>query len=174
VSNDRCNVFVDVEARGRSPVKGTLAEFGAVTESLATFHGRLYESTPDPDIPAIPVIGRKLATDLEVATRFASWLRSVANGKRLVFVSDNPGYDYMWIAGMFDRADMDNPFGHSSRRISDFWSGLNNDWSKTQGWKRFRLTPHDHNPVNDAIGNREAFHKLMEISETQRGASDAK
>jgi hypothetical protein len=148
VNDDRCNIFVDVEARGRSPVKGTLAEFGAVTETLATFHGRLYESTPDPVIPAIPVIGRKLATDLEVATKFANWLRTVAKGKRLVFISDNPGYDYMWIAGMFDRADMDNPF------------------------ERFRLTPHDHNPVNDATGNREAFHKLIEISETQRGASD--
>jgi hypothetical protein len=47
-------------------------------------------------------------------------------------------YDWQWIAGMFDRAGMDNPFGYSGRRISDFWAGLNRDWSDTQGWKRFR------------------------------------
>ncbi len=47
----------------------------------------------------------------------------------LVFVSDNPAYDWQWIAGMFDRAGLDNPFGHSGRRISDFWAGLNGDWS---------------------------------------------
>jgi hypothetical protein len=154
------NIFVDVEARGRSPVNGIMTEFGAATESRATFHGRLYESTPDPAIPAIPVVGKKIATDLQVATRFTQWLHTVCNGKRPVFVSDNPLYDGMWIAGMFDRADMDNPFGHSGRRIADFWAGLNNDWSKTQGWKKYRITPHDHNPVNDALGNVEAFEKL--------------
>ena len=36
-------------------------------------------------------------------------------------MSDNPAYDWQWIAGMFDRAAMDNPFGHSGRRIGDFW-----------------------------------------------------
>jgi len=53
-----------------------------------------------------------------------------------VFISDNPAYDWQWIAGMFDRAGMDNPFGHSGRSIGDFWAGLNRNWSDTQGWKR--------------------------------------
>lgn len=162
------HIFVDVEARGRSPVNGTMTEFGAVTESRATFHGRLYESTPDPDIPAIPVVGDRIATDLEVANKFAAWLRTVSGGKRIIFVSDNPAYDYMWIAGMFDRADMDNPFGHSGRRIADFWAGMNRDWSQTQKWKKFRVTPHDHNPVNDAMGNVEAFHTLMDMAASYR------
>lgn len=30
---------------------------------------------------------------------------------------------------------------------------LNRNWSETQGWKRFRMTAHDHNPVNDAMRN---------------------
>jgi len=160
-------IFVDVEARGVSPVNGTMTEFGAVTTSYATFHGRLYESTPDPDIPAIPVVGKRIATDLEVATRFKAWLDDVRRGQRIVFVGDNPFYDGMWIAGMFDRAGMDNPFGHSGRRIADFWAGLQNDWTQTQKWKKFRVTPHDHNPVNDAMGNVQAFWKLMEIAEQQ-------
>lgn len=162
------HIFCDVEARGRSPVNGTMTEFGAVTESRASFHGRLFKSTPDPDIPAIPVVGDRIATDLEVATKFKTWIDTVSKGQRVVFVSDNPGYDYMWIAGMFDRADMDNPFGHSSRRIADFWAGLNNDWNQTQKWKKFRVTPHDHNPVNDSMGNVEAFHTLMEMAASYR------
>jgi hypothetical protein len=31
---------------------------------------------------------------------------------RAVLVSDNPAYDFMWLAGMFDRAGLENPFGH--------------------------------------------------------------
>jgi len=79
-------------------------------------------------------------------------------------VSDNPAYDWQWIAGMFDRAGMDNPFGHSGRRISDFWAGLNRNWSETPGWKQFRRTAHDHNPVNDAMGNVEAFEEILRVA----------
>lgn len=164
-------VFVDVEARGQSPIHGTMTEFGAVHEkSLRTFHGVLYEGTPDPENPAIPLVGKQVASDLEVATAFIAWLKEVGNGERPVFVSDNVAYDWQWISGMFDKAMHPNPFGHSGRRISDFWAGLNNNWGETQGWKRWRVTPHDHNPVNDAMGNVEAFQEIKKIAKTQRKA----
>ena len=35
------------------------------------------------------------------------------------------------------------------------------DFTKTMGWKRLRVTRHDHNPVNDAMGNVEAFERLL-------------
>jgi len=54
-----------------------------------------------------------------------------------------------------------NPFGHSGRRISDFYDGLVGDFGNSQAWKRLRITPHDHNPVNDAMGNVEAFERLL-------------
>ena len=158
-------VFVDCEARGTSPVNGVLTEFGAVHyDSRDTFHGRLFDATPDPANPAISIVGERLATDKDVAESFAAWLRDHVGGTRPVFVSDNPAYDWQWISGMFDRAGMDNPFGHSGRRIGDFWAGLNRNWSDTQGWKRFRRTAHDHNPVNDAMGNVEAFDEIMRIA----------
>lgn len=167
-------IFVDVEARGASPVNGTMTEFGAVHEkSLKTFHGVLYEGSPDPENPAIPVIGPQVATSEEVALAFVAWLHEVGGNERPVFVSDNVAYDWMWVAGMFDRANMVNPFGHSGRRISDFWAGLNNNWGETQSWKRFRRTKHDHNPVNDAMGNVEAFQRIKEIAKEQRNASKA-
>jgi hypothetical protein len=91
---------------------------------------------------------------------FASWLKVTVEG-RPVFVSDNPAYDFQWINYEFDRTLGHNPFGHSGRRISDYWAGLNRNWSNTQKWKRFRVTPHDHNPVNDAMGNVEAFERII-------------
>jgi hypothetical protein len=46
-------------------------------------------------------------------------------------------------------------------RIADFYAGLRGDFYETQDWKRFRITAHDHNPVNDARGNVEAFERLL-------------
>ena len=155
-------IFIDCEARGVSPVNGTLTEFGAVHyDSKAWFHGVLFEGTPDPVNPAVPVIGKRVALDREVAGDFTAWLKKYCGNSRPVFISDNPAFDWQWIAGMYDRAGMPNPFGHSGRRISDFWAGVNRNWSDTQSWKRFRKTKHDHNPVNDAMGNVEAFTEIL-------------
>jgi hypothetical protein len=165
-------IFIDCEARGSSPVNGILTEFGAVHyESRDTFYGQLFEATPDPENPAISIVGAKVADSLEVATAFTEWLRKHVGGGRAVFVSDNPAYDWQWISGMYDRAGLENPFGHSGRRISDFYAGLMHNWSNTQEWKRFRQTTHDHNPVNDAMGNVEAFERIQQIAADLR-ASD--
>ncbi len=156
-------VFVDCEARGRSPVNGVLTEFGAVHyETGQTFHGRLFEGTPDPANPAVPIVGPRIADDATVAAELREWLISVCGQTSPVMVSDNIAYDFMWIAGLFDRADMDNPFGHSGRRISDYYAGLTGQFGNTQAWKRLRVTPHDHNPVHDAMGNVEAFQRIQE------------
>lgn len=162
-------IFVDVEARGVSPINGVMTEFGAVHEkSLKTFHGVLYEGTPDPENPAVPIVGDEVASNDDVAWDFLQWLKEVGGNERPVFVSDNVAYDWQWISAMFDKARHANPFGHSGRRISDFWAGLNHNWGETQSWKRFRKTKHDHNPVNDAMGNVEAFQKIKEIAKELR------
>ncbi|BCJ68324.1 hypothetical protein [Polymorphospora rubra] len=162
-------VFVDVEAAGASPVNGTMTEFGAVHEKTRrTFHGVLFEGTPDPANPAVPVVGASVNDAVTVATELSDWLREVGGRERPVFVSDNPAYDFMWMAALFDEAGLPNPFGHSGRRLSDFYAGLMSNWGDTQGWKRFRRTPHDHNPVNDAMGNVEAFQELKRMAKEQR------
>jgi hypothetical protein len=72
-------IFVDCEARGTSPVHGVLTEFGAVHyDSRDTFHGRLFHATPDPDNPAISIVGERIASDREVAESFAAWLLRLA------------------------------------------------------------------------------------------------
>ncbi len=52
-------------------------------------------------------------------------------------------------------------FGHFARRIGDFYAGLAGDFADSQSWKKLRVTPHDHNPVHDAMGNVEAFERLL-------------
>src|SRR5260221_8542190 len=88
-------IFVDCEARGTSPVHGVLTEFGAVHyDTRDTFHGRLFDATPDPDNPAISIVGERIASDIEieVAESFAAWLQEHLGKRRPVFVSDNPAY----------------------------------------------------------------------------------
>lgn len=161
-------IFVDVEASGATPINGVMTEFGAVHEkTLKTFHGVIFSGTPDPDNPAKPVVGERVEETAQVAKEFIWWIKSLGS-ERPVFVSDNVAYDWMWIACMFDEVGLENPFGWSGRRISDFWAGLNNNWGETQSWKRFRKTVHDHNPVNDAMGNVEAFQELKRIAKEQR------
>jgi hypothetical protein len=154
-------VFVDCEATGPCPGLGELTEFGAVEyQSRRTFHGVLFESRPRADDPALSERTGKGFDPLRVFGDFERWLRSVTSG-RCIFVSDNPAYDFQWINYGFHHAVGRNPFGHSGRRISDFYAGLMGDFGQTQGWKRLQVTPHDHNPVNDAMGNVEAFERML-------------
>jgi hypothetical protein len=138
-----------------------MTEFGAVHYTTReTFHGVLFDSMPSPENPAIPVLQGIGYPQGTVQRAFADWLVEHVTG-RPVFVSDNPAYDFQWINYYFDKILGTNPFGHSGRRIGDFSAGLNGKWSGPQDWKRLRKTVHDHNPVNDAMGNVEAFAVLV-------------
>jgi hypothetical protein len=53
-------------------------------------------------------------------------------------------------------------FGAVHYETGEAFHGLTGRFSNTQAWKRLRVTPHDHNPVNDAMGNVEAFRRIME------------
>ncbi len=141
-------IFVDCEAKGKSPSTGKLTEFGAVAyPSRATFHGILE--------------GKNSAEEVEVFEKFEKWLKKVTHGAKPIFVSDNPAFDWQWINDGFWRTLNRNPFGHSARRIGDFYAGLTRDFMNSNSWKKLRVTPHNHNPVNDAMGNFEAFKKML-------------
>lgn len=164
-------IFVDCEAVGPCPRKGELTEFGAVDYDTYkkyvhtdqnrwnAFHGILARSIPDPANPAMSLVVGEHFDAVAVFTKFAGWLKATTKG-RPIFVSDNPAFDFQWINDGFHVYHGSNPFGHSGRRISDYYAGLLKDFSKSQEWKRLRITPHDHNPVHDAMGNVEAFYRL--------------
>lgn len=154
-------IFVDCEAYGGCPATGRLTEFGAVAyPSKETFHGVLIVSRPSATNPAVPEPAGQEHDPVAVFTAFDQWLSRVSRG-RPILVSDNPAFDFQWINDGFWRHLGRNPFGHSARRLSDFYAGLRGDFYKTQDWKRLRITPHDHNPVNDAMGNVEAFERML-------------
>ena len=143
IRDNQTLIFVDCEGHGPAPTlnDSTLFEFGAVSyPKRQSFHG---------------VGGTK-----ETFVAFAQWLKDNDEG-RPVFMSDNPAYDWQFINYYFHLYLGYNPFGHSARRISDFYAGLTHDFSNTQAWKKLRITPHDHNPVHDALGNLEAFDRLI-------------
>lgn len=157
-------IFVDCEAVGPSPSTGVMTEFGAVAfRTDAHFHGQVHGAAAFPykDLPPVlphdPAFPNRLH---QVMAEFDAWLRDHSAG-RPIFVSDNPAFDFQWINDAFWKTLGRNPFGHSGRRIGDFYAGLRGNFKMTQEWKKLRVTPHDHNPVNDARGNKEAFERIL-------------
>ena len=159
-------IFVDCEAFGGCPGTGRLTWFGAVTQSRETFSGLIIKSRADPKNPTQSETVKLNDNEYynlskPIFLEFEAWLTQIRGNGGVSMISDNPAYDFMWIADGFWRAIGRNPFGHSARRIGDFYAGLTNDFRSTQKWKRLRITRHDHNPVNDAIGNLEAFERIL-------------
>lgn len=81
---------------------------------------------------------------------------------RAVCIGDNPAGDWQFLNYYFHRFCGENPFGNSARRIGDFYAGLRGDFKTSIEWKKLRTTPHNHDPLNDARGNAEAFKKIIE------------
>jgi len=163
-------IFVDCEAVGLGcPSLGLLTEIGAVHfASRATFHGVLaphkkFEHLVGKHIGAESALrdahGREVTAQFKA---FDEWLAQLKPPcRRWTLVSDNPAFDWQWINDGFLRALGASPFGFSARRIGDFYAGLAGDWTKATEWKSLRVTTHDHNPVNDAMGNAEAFARML-------------
>ena len=139
-------IIVDCEGGPAVGVGEGLREFGAA------------HFIPEP--PCFDAVFQGTNSSRETFVEFALWLESTVKGQP-VFVSDNPAYDWQFINHHFWIHLGRNPFGHSARRISDFYAGLVGDFRKTQQWKRLRITKHDHHPVHDAIGNCEAFGRIL-------------
>jgi hypothetical protein len=72
-------------------------------------------------------------------------------------------FDWQFINYYFHRFLGRNPFGFSGRRIGDLYAGLVKDAYKANDWKKYRVTKHSHNPVDDARGNAEALKKFREL-----------
>lgn len=130
-----------------------------------TFYG---ETAPISDafVPeALNVSGKtreqhlKFQSPEKTMREFADWIYRICdNGRaRATLISDNPAFDWQFINYYFHKFLGNNPFGFSARRIGDIYSGLGQNFYIANKWKSLRKTIHDHNPVNDAIGNAEAL-----------------
>jgi hypothetical protein len=138
-----------------------------------TFWRNLKPITDKYDLGALHSIGMTRQQTLsfgdpEQAIRdLVEWVESVTVG-RPCLVSDNNGFDAAYVNYYCHFYLGRNPFGHSSRRIGDFFSGLERDWSVPhRKWKKLRKTIHTHNALDDAIGNAQALCTLAELHNIQ-------
>ena len=161
-------VMVDVESDGPIPGDYSMICFGAVVvdETLEkTFYARL-RPISDKWVPeALAVSGftreqtMQFDPPLQAMHAFRDWLRAYASAGRLMFISDNNGYDWQFINWYFHHFLGENPFGHSSTNLGSLYKGVVRDFSKN--FKHLRITAHTHHPVDDARGNAEAFLEII-------------
>jgi hypothetical protein len=158
--------MVDVEADGPIPGDYSMVCFGAVdvSDPSRTFYGELQPISGVWIPNALKVSGfsredtMKFPDPWETMNEFEKWLLEKKNP---MFIADNNGFDYMFICWYFWHFLGRNPFGHSSTNLGSLYKGLVK--SVFKNFKYLRKTKHDHNPVNDAMGNVEAFHKMVEM-----------
>lgn len=162
-------IMVDVEADGPIPGDYSMISFGAVlvNESLdKTFYGQLKPVSEKyiPDALRVSGFSREDTMSFDepqtVMQQFAAWISENSKG-RPVFISDNNGFDWMFICWYFHHFTGSNPFGHSSQNLGSLYKGIVKDASLN--FKHLRKTKHSHHPVDDAKGNAEA---LWEIKNT--------
>jgi len=159
-------VSIDIEADGPIPGKYSMISFGAVVVEPAlnrTFYGQLRPISEDWIPTALKISGHTRAETLKfedpinVMKNFANWLQTLSKTKndRLIFVSDNNGFDWMFMCWYFHMYYGKNPFGHSSTNIGSLFKGI--ERSMFKNFKHLRTTKHTHHPVDDAKGNAEAL-----------------
>jgi hypothetical protein len=160
-------VMVDVEADGPIPGDYSMVCFGAVVvePSLSrTFYGKLHPISERWIPEALAVSGFSRAETLtfddpqEVMASFDRWIQKNSTGKPM-FISDNSGFDWQYINWYFHHFLGANPLGHSSTNLGSFYKGVVRN--VFQNFKHLRITKHTHDPVDDAMGNAEAFIEII-------------
>ncbi len=159
-------IMVDIEADGPIPGDYSMISFGAilVNDDLdKTFYGKIKPISDNwiPEALAVSGFTREETMAFEAPEKvmqdFANWIR--ANCKdQPIFISDNNGFDWMFVCWYFHHFTGKNPFGHSSQNLGSLYKGIVKDMFKN--FKHLRVTKHTHNPVDDAKGNAEALLRI--------------
>lgn len=156
-------IMVDIESDGPIPGDYSMISFGAIVvedDLKRSFYGQL-KPISDKWIPeALAVSGHSRSETLAfeepklVMQSFAKWIKQNSKGQAM-FISDNNGFDWMFVCWYFHHFIGKNPFGHSSQNLGSLYKGLVKDCFKN--FKHLRKTKHSHHPVDDAKGNAEAL-----------------
>ena len=165
--------MVDIESDGPCPGIYSMLSLGAVKFSKRGTADKFYgEMRPLQDAMSMPeALAVNGFTVEQVANfphpsdtmhKFLDWIKQTnSEGSRPVFVSDNPAFDWQFVNYYFHFFTEGNPFGHSARRIGDFAAGRKGDFFAHQDWRKFAITKHTHNALDDAQGNAEAMVQLL-------------
>ena len=164
-------IMVDVESDGPIPGDYSMISFGAVIVEkplTKTFYGKLKPISDRYINEALQVSGFSREETMlfddpkTVMASFEKWILANSQG-RTIFVSDNNGFDWMFICWYFHHFTGKNPFGFSSMNLGSFYKGVVKNTFET--FKHLRVTKHSHNPVDDALGNAEA---MLSIIDTEK------
>lgn len=163
-------VVVDVEADGPAAGLFSMVSFAAVRvdqELKTTFRAdvRPISDRWDPESLAISGVTREqhltYADPVPVMHEFHKWVMALrAEDQDVVFVSDNPAFDWQFLNYYFHAFTAGNPFGHSAKRIGDIYGGLVANLHAGREWRERIVTKATHDPLVDAIGNAEALRSL--------------
>jgi len=160
-------VMVDIEADGPIPGDYSMISIGAVvvTPGLTQTFERKLRPISDIWVPeALAVSGHTRDETLGFPSAslsmvaFAKWVGSI---HKPMFVSDNNGFDWMFVCWYFHHFTGSCPFGFSSTNLGSLYKGLVKDTSKN--FKHLRRTKHTHDPLDDARGNAEALLSMGEM-----------
>jgi DNA polymerase III epsilon subunit-like protein len=162
-------VMVDIESDGPIPGDYSMISFGAIIVELdltRTFYGKLRPISDKfvPDALAVSGFTREEALAFDEPSKvmhaFKDWLAENCHG-RMMFISDNNGFDWQFINWYFHHFVGSNPFGFSSTNLGSLYKGMKMD--TFANFKFLRKTHHTHNPVDDARGNAEALLAMKEM-----------
>lgn len=162
-------IMVDVESDGPIPGDYSMISLGAVAVSQNPTNGFYAQIKPISDVwvpEALAVsgftreqtLGEGFTDAKEAMQKFQEWLKNL-KAERLMFVSDNNGYDWQFVNWYFHHFLGENPFGHSSTNLGSLYKGAKLDMFAN--FKHLRKTKHTHNALQDSIGNAEAMWEII-------------
>jgi DNA polymerase III alpha subunit (gram-positive type) len=164
-------VCVDIETDGPCPADYSMVALGATfVDTRETFY-RVIQRLPDKKGNAGTNLWLATKAGLpdeviangvkpfDAMTDFAAWLtKDPANG-RITMVADNAGFDWMFVCWYLNHFLGTNILGHSCLSLTSLYKGVQKDMRAS--FKHLRDTKHSHNALDDAMGNAEAFRKIM-------------
>jgi hypothetical protein len=180
-------VCVDVEADGPIPGDFSLIELGAVVVhrdvkgigiwSIADqprFLAQMHPITKSYDPGALKAIGRTRAETLsypapwDMIELFWQWSVALKENGPIRFVSDNAGFDWMFVCWYFHHymkekhIQQRNPYGFSCDSLTSLYKGYKKSMKRDfrQDGLRGPLA-HTHNAAEDALGNAHALCTLL-------------
>lgn len=166
-------VMVDVETDGPIPGDYSLTSIGAVSvaEPDRDYYSGILQPISerhDPNAVRVNGVSHNEAViggrdPRAVMQEFEFWLMTLAIpvGSRLLLVSDNNGFDFMFVAWYFHHFLGRCPFGHTSVNLGSMYKGVVGNVRKN--FKHLRRTRHTHHPVDDARGNVEALREIIRV-----------
>jgi DNA polymerase III epsilon subunit-like protein len=155
-------VMVDIESNGPTPGDYSMTQLGAVVLDNAldkTFKINIMpiseKMNKDRVNPAHSIDSIDAKTAME---KFKNWIEKNVEGKP-VFISDNNGYDWMFVCWYFWHFLNENPLGYNSQNLNSIYKGMKKDLSVNI--RDIRTAPLTHDALEDAIDNAKIFLKLQ-------------